>query len=108
MTIFDEISIIANKLANEGKTPSVALIKSQLKQPVPLPQIITTLKSWQHDPTFIQSQFQEISNKGRIKDQVSNNELDKKIAEAIAPLQQEMAALQRQMTKLLENQKIKG
>ena len=59
MTISDEISIIANKLANEGKTPTVALIKSQLSQTTPLPQIITVLKHWQHEPTFIQPKQQD-------------------------------------------------
>ena len=63
MTISDEICIIANKLANEGKSPTVALIKSGLNHPVPLPQIIATLKTWQHDPEFIQTQGAEISEK---------------------------------------------
>ncbi len=53
MTSIDEIIIIANKLANQGKKPTVALIKTQLSQPTPLPQIISVLKTWQHDPLFI-------------------------------------------------------
>jgi hypothetical protein len=53
MTIIDEILICANQLANAGKKPSVALVKAKLSQPVPLPTLITTLKSWQHQPDFI-------------------------------------------------------
>ena len=55
MTISDEISIIANQLANQGRTPTVALIKGKLSQPTPLPRIISVLKSWQHEPDFIKA-----------------------------------------------------
>jgi hypothetical protein len=53
MTIIDEILICANQLANAGKKPTVALVKAKLSQPAPLPTLITTLKSWQHQPDFI-------------------------------------------------------
>ncbi|MBU2924661.1 hypothetical protein Q4530_15535 [Colwellia sp. 1_MG-2023] len=53
MTINDEISIVANKIANEGNKPSVALIKTKLNKKVPLPTIISVLKNWQHEPSFI-------------------------------------------------------
>lgn len=53
MTITDEILIAANKLANAGKKPTVALIKAKLNQSVPLPLLISTLKGWQHQPEFI-------------------------------------------------------
>jgi hypothetical protein len=44
MTIIDEISICANQLANAGKKPTVALVKAKLRQAVPLPTLISTLK----------------------------------------------------------------
>ena len=50
MTINDEIIAIANQLANSGKKPSVALIKTRLTNSVPLPTIISTLKTWHHEP----------------------------------------------------------
>lgn len=53
MTINDEISIIANQIANKGNKPTVALIKAKLKTRVPLPVIISVLKTWQHEPSFI-------------------------------------------------------
>jgi hypothetical protein len=55
MTIIDEISICANQLANAGKKPTVALVKAKLRQAVPLPTLISTLKKWQHEPDFITS-----------------------------------------------------
>lgn len=53
MTTTDEILIAANQLANEGKKPSVALIKAKLNKSVPLPLLISTLKGWKHQPDFI-------------------------------------------------------
>lgn len=53
MTITDQILIAANILANAGKKPTVALIKANLNQTVPLPLLIKTLKTWQHQPEFI-------------------------------------------------------
>ena len=101
MTISDEISIIANKLANEGKTPSVALIKSQLNHSAPLPKIIAVLKSWQHDPKFIQLQHQEISTNSQTKAKSSDEEINLLITIALKPLQQEIAELKQQVATLL-------
>lgn len=53
MTKNDEILILANQIANNGKKPTVAAIKAKLSTPVPLPELISTLKTWQHDPSFI-------------------------------------------------------
>jgi len=53
MTINDEILILANQIANKGSKPTVALIKTKLKKKVPLPVIISTLKTWQHEPSYI-------------------------------------------------------
>lgn len=52
MTTSDEILTIANKIANKGNKPTVALIKAHLSKKVPLPEIISVLKTWQHDPDF--------------------------------------------------------
>ena len=103
MTISDEISIIANKLANDGKTPSVALIKSQLKQSTPLPKIIAALKNWTHDPKFIQTAQQDLSTHVPTKQKPNNAEIDLLIANALKPLQQEIKELKQQVKKLLEN-----
>ncbi|MFT6919489.1 MAG: hypothetical protein ACJA2G_002125 [Cognaticolwellia sp.] len=105
MTISDEISIIANKLANEGKVPSVALIKSQLNQTVPLPQIISALKNWHHEPNFIRTQHQEITSKIPTEAKPNNTEINLLIANALAPMQQEITELKQQLKQLLDHQK---
>lgn len=38
---------IFQELHHEGKTPTVALVKSRLPMNIPMPAIITALKSWQ-------------------------------------------------------------
>jgi hypothetical protein len=53
MTINDEILILANQIANSGKKPTIAMIKAKLRKSVPLPVLISTLKGWQHEPSFI-------------------------------------------------------
>ncbi|WP_440873806.1 hypothetical protein [Thalassotalea sp. PLHSN55] len=107
MTISDEILIIANRLANQGKKPSVALVKTKLTQQVPLPTIIQTLKTWQHDPEFIAT-----ANQATTETKASTNlatakeqEIQQAIALAIAPLQQEVAQLKEQVALLLTKMK---
>lgn len=68
MTIIDEISICANQLANAGKKPTVALVKAKLKQAVPLPTLISTLKTWQHEPDFIKVNTNEVKAVASQKD----------------------------------------
>jgi len=102
MTIFDEISIIANLLANQGKKPSVALIKAKLTQPVPLPLIISTLKGWQHEPEFISPKMTTNINEASKIQKKDNDEINQKIALALQPIQQELAELKVMLAKLIE------
>ena len=100
MPLSDEINMIANDIANQGKKPSIALIKNKLSSNVPLPMIISTLKNWQHDPEFI-----PIINKTStaIKthavnynaDQLNINadQLNIAIEEALIPFKQEIVEL---------------
>ena len=85
MTITDEILIAANKLANAGKKPTVALIKAKLSKAAPLPMLISTLKGWQHQPEFIEmpntqnnSDSQSIE---KIKSDLRDNDIVKDLIE---------------------------
>ncbi|SEK83489.1 hypothetical protein SAMN05216262_10369 [Colwellia chukchiensis] len=98
MTISAEITVIANRIANTGKTPSVALIKSQLSKPVPLPTIIAVLKTWQHDAAHTQLHH---PIKSAVEEEHKDNaQLQQLIAQAIAPLQQEVAELKKLVQQL--------
>ncbi|MGV3003071.1 hypothetical protein [Vibrio sp. E150_018] len=44
--VTQELHRALSAITEEGKEPSVALIKSRLSMPVPMPAIIATLKSW--------------------------------------------------------------
>lgn len=99
MTINDEILTIANKLANEGKKPTVALVKTRLSTPAPLPQIIAILKTWQHDPDFAAAP--EINLATDSKELKTPSDLSTAIAQAIAPLQQEITELKKLVQQLI-------
>jgi hypothetical protein len=105
MTISDEISIIANKLANEGKTPTVALVKAKMRSKAPLPQIIQTLKNWQHDANFTSltnEQAAQPLNEQTIT--INKKELSALIQQELAPLKQEIAQLKLKLEQLSANQ----
>ncbi|OLQ91697.1 hypothetical protein BIY22_17225 [Vibrio panuliri] len=43
-----ELEQVIEQLVREGKEPSVALVKARLKTSVPMPALITTIKSWKN------------------------------------------------------------
>ncbi|QIL86062.1 hypothetical protein G7083_09530 [Vibrio sp. HDW18] len=46
--VSQQLEQILNQLTQQGKTPSVALVKARLTTPVPMPAIIAALKSWKN------------------------------------------------------------
>ena len=106
MTTFDEILIIANQLANQGKQPTVALIKSRLATSFPLPTIIKVLKSWQHDPEFINISNQQTSEKELLTTVKETQEIKLIIEEALLPIKAELDDIKSQLALLIaSNQK---
>lgn len=102
MTTYDEISIIANILANQGKKPTVALVKTKLSAPVPLPTLIKVLKAWQHDPDFIAPKSENSSMDIATNETVMTSELTLAIADAIKPLRAEVAELKALLKEALD------
>ncbi|MGI3036350.1 hypothetical protein [Vibrio diabolicus] len=41
-----ELEAVIEQLQQQGKEPTVALVKARLKTPVPMPALITAIKSW--------------------------------------------------------------
>lgn len=41
-----ELETVMEQLQREGKEPTVALVKARMKTPVPMPALITVIKSW--------------------------------------------------------------
>jgi len=98
MTIKDEIITIANQLANQGKKPSVALIKNKLSQSAPLPVIISTLKTWVHNPEKTQMVNKAVEESQAIVPEQDINEL---IAKELQPIKDELAAVKHLLTQAL-------
>ena len=46
----EKIIAVCQQLSKEGKEPSVALVKSRLGQPLPMPLIIAGIKQWRANP----------------------------------------------------------
>ncbi|RHW75450.1 hypothetical protein [Colwellia sp. RSH04] len=97
MTTIDEILICANQLANQGKKPTVALIKAKLINPAPLPMIISTLKSWQHDPDFITLKNDEVIELSKENNVTTSEEVKLIIQQT---LNEELAEMKRELSDL--------
>ncbi len=44
--VTEELEAILQALHDEGKSPTTALVKARLSTPVPMPALISTIKSW--------------------------------------------------------------
>lgn len=92
----DRIILVAQQLAKEGKIPNTALIKARLPKNTPLPAIIQGLKLWQDNPNKQINIPTEPSLMGATSQQISGSIdeiIGSKIAQAIAPLKEEIVAL---------------
>ncbi|MBU2893962.1 hypothetical protein KO495_11605 [Colwellia sp. D2M02] len=116
MTIFDEILMFANQLANDGKKPTVALVKAKLSQPVPLPTLIKTLKSWQHDPKFIAPPAQTTpqENKKHENDDATSNaileeriqiSINKALSHELTQIREELSEMKQMIAELTKELK---
>jgi hypothetical protein len=107
MTINDEISILANQLANVGKKPTVALIKNKLNKKVPLPTIISVLKTWQHEPSFISKpkEINDIKQKDKVANATGETEIFRQnLNDELAQMKQEIIELKHLVKQLIEQQ----
>ena len=41
-----ELEAVMEQLQQQGKEPTIALVKARMKTPVPMPALIATIKSW--------------------------------------------------------------
>ena len=103
MTHIDEILIAANQIANTGKKPTVALIKAKLKQSIPLPIIINTLKNWQHQPDFASPIKTQNNNNEQQAEEEQGSLINNDIVKAL--IQETMSEELKQMKKDLSDMK---
>jgi len=97
-----EIYRIANALAAEGKTPSVALIKNRLTEKVSMPTLIGALQRWKQDPTLTHVQVSELPETPPVP--AAFLALLQPLQAEVAELRQEVAALRQQLEQLQQQQ----
>ncbi len=84
--VSQELKDVLEQLHQEGKEPTVALVKARLSTPIPMPALITALKSWKNANRVpkVEIAAKQQSEQDRI------SELEKQVAE----LQQRLTALE--------------
>jgi len=102
MTDIEEILTIANKLADQGKKPSVALIKTKLSHNIALPTIISVLKTWQHQPNYqAQNTNLKIVNEPSCNDAlIKKEDIELMINNALTPIKSELEQLKKLLRKI--------
>jgi hypothetical protein len=103
----DNIILIAQQIAKEGKQPNTALIKARLPKNVPLPAIIRGLKMWMNDPHKAINILTEVKASENLDSSTTIDPLiDTKINKAIAPLIKQVETLSKQLADLKKQLKI--
>ena len=107
MTTNDEILIIANQIANQGHKPTVALIKSRLKKKLPLPVIISILRSWQHDPSFVTFPVEDnnIDERTPSKSESNSSAFEHELQTELSSMKKEILELKLLVKELIEKHK---
>lgn len=87
--VSQELKDVLEQLHQEGKEPTVALVKARLSTPIPMPALITALKSWKSANRVpkVEIAAKQQSEQDRI------SELERQVAE----LQQRLTALERKL-----------
>ena len=103
----ENIILVAQKLAKEGKTPTTALVKSRLPKNTPLAAIMQGLKLWKESPDQVISNPQKetaINNENTLVtggvDAIINSLIDSKINATTAPLLENINQLNEEIARL--------
>lgn len=86
---------ICIQLTDEGKIPSVALIKNRATQPIPMPQIIQMLQKWKQSPESCKQQLQQNTS--------TKKENKQTMEQRVTLLEKKVEELHNMINKLLAN-----
>ena len=92
----DDIFRIANQLAANGQTPTTALVKSRLRQPVPMATLISAIQRWKQDPEA----YKSLGFPGSNSDEPSVEQQPETPENQLATLQRQVEQLQQQVIML--------
>lgn len=103
----EQIILVAQKLAKEGKTPTTALVKSRLPKNTPLAAIMQGLKLWKESPDQVISNPQKetaINNENTLVtggvDAIISSLIESKINATTAPLLENINQLNAEIARL--------
>ncbi len=84
--ISQELEAILSQLVAQGKEPTVALVKARLSQPVPMPAIISVMKSWKSSKLVPKVEVTDNSKTATAEQRIE--ELEQKVAQLIERVSQ--------------------
>lgn len=87
--VTQELHRVLSAITEEGKEPSVALVKSRLSIPVPMPAIIILLKSWKSSHKVPKVEVASTENTLSAEERIAQLE------KLVNDLSQRLAALER-------------
>ncbi|MGS2719938.1 hypothetical protein [Paraglaciecola aestuariivivens] len=76
----DKIIKICSDLAQQGKTPTVALIRNHASQPLPIPVVIKGLQRWKTQPDVRKSNNTPVESQN-LTTKPNNHSLTQRVAE---------------------------
>lgn len=94
------IQKIAAKLALQGKNPTLALVKAQLPQPLPMHEVINEFKRYKAAPEQYHEDYQQLSDEAK----TNNAQTTEPKQEASSLSQQEQIDILRQELELLKKE----
>lgn len=92
----DDIFRIANQLAANGQIPTTALVKSRLRQPVPMATLISAIQRWKQDPEA----YKSLGVPGSVSDDSGEEKQPATAETQLDVLQRQVEQLQQQVIML--------
>jgi hypothetical protein len=97
MSNIDYIISLCFDISEQGKTPSIALIRSVAQHPLAIPEVIKGLQRWKSNP----GTRPKMQNKQPKTDPVTEQSLQQRVTQ----LETQMTAIMQQLAKISEEKK---
>lgn len=98
MSNIDYITNLCFDISEQGKTPSVALIRNLSPHPLSIPEVIKGLQSWKSNPS--------IRPKNHIKQKNCASETNQSLQQRVTQLEEQVASITQTLAKILQEKNI--
>ena len=95
MSNIDYIINLCFDISEQGKTPSVALIRNMAQHPLSIPEVIKGLQNWKSNPSI----RPKTPNKQITKGSTSNQTLQQRVSQ----LETQVASIMQQLAKIADD-----